>query len=177
DAGRDHHVANVFQRTVLPEWPHEESSSIARYLPGRQGKVVGAQPRCKCVQIDVVRGHAIADEVDADFRRLDAAEINTRNTVNAFERALQVAVEEIVGVLQVACRGNAQPQDRLVRGHELEDVDALQVVGQVVSYRIDLVAHLDAFHANVGTPAEEHENARGVARRGRSQLLDAAHGR
>jgi hypothetical protein len=124
-----------------------------------------------------VGGNAIGMQKNADFARLNTVERDLGDTVDAFEAAAHVAIEQFIGFRQIATGTNAQAQNGLINIGELAHEHPIQVVGQQVTNAVNLVARFHPFGGHVGIPAEEHEQA-GIVLAGIGvHALDAAHGR
>ncbi len=156
---------------------YQQATVVAGDPPRGNGEIFRLQLLAQRAQIDIVGGDAIGIEVDADFRRFDAAQLHLRYAFDAFQRAFQGSVQEFVCIRQVLLRRDAQLQDWRIRRDELENVDAQQVFRQFVANGIQLVANLDGFHADVIRPAEENEDAAAIASGVGLHAFDAAHGR
>ena len=76
-------------------------------------------------QVDLVGGHAIRRQLDADFLGPNAVQLDARHTLNPLDPTPQVAIEHVVGVGEIPVGRDSQDENRLVAGVELLKANAL----------------------------------------------------
>ena len=77
-------------------------------------EVAALEQLAQIPHVDAVRGHTPGIDQDAHLARLDTRELHARHAVETFHRALEVALQSIVGVGKILVGGDAHLQDRLV---------------------------------------------------------------
>jgi hypothetical protein len=165
-------------RSHLAHRLHPQALAVVVDLPGRNGEVGRLQARGQVIEIQAVRGQTVRCDRHFHLVGRRAGDLYPRHAGDAFEAALELALDHVVRGGHVAVAGQAHAQDRLVAAGPLEHRIALQVVRQVAADRIDAFARIGGGDGDVAVPVAELDEDAGRIGGGRAtQALDAGHDR
>ena len=112
--------------------------------------------RHQLARLDAVAAHRRGIDRHPQLARLDAAEVDRGDALDALERPLDVAVEQLPRLGEVALGRDACLEDRAVGRTALEGAvgDAADVLGQPRHGALGRFAHLELLEVDVGVPVE-----------------------
>jgi len=170
-------VAQRLQRLQLALGLHPQSLAAVRDHARRHREVRRLQALHQGVQADAMRVQALGRDRDLHFLAGDALHFHARDAGQAFQAALEVAVDQVGTGGEVDIAGQAQAHRLLVRGAPAMHEIAAEIIRELVADGIDALARLGCRHHDVPAPvAEAHLDAAAVGVRLRVHRLDARHG-
>src|SRR6185437_8864538 len=104
----DRHRTDVVQLAPLALRLYAPAQAAVGHFTGRQRKIRQLQPLVQLVESDAMRAQALGGEFDLYLRRGYAVDVHAGHAGDAFDRALQFAIEQGVGIGEVAVGCDAQ---------------------------------------------------------------------
>ena len=168
----DQQVADVVDIAEHADRAHGEARVVLSDLAGAHREVGLGQGLPQLAHVDVVGREAGGVDQDADLARLHAFEFHARHALDPLHRALQVLLQHLVLVGEVAVGRDADHGDGLVTRAEREHQQAVGALRQLRPDRVELGADVERSRVGVAVPVEQHGEGGLVRLRARADLLD-----
>ena len=154
----DVYLSDVLDALEIADRSHGEAALAVRDLAGRYHEIAAAECLDEPVYVYTVFDYTVGGELDPDLLALDAVELHLRDPLDAFDTPLQVALEHVVRVGEIAVARDAEDHHLHIRCREFPYEETLEVGGEEVPDAVYLLLRFERLDIGVDAPVELDAN-------------------